>query len=149
MPNIKWIPLETKELQSWCHHFQLMRWARSWARAWAREIPSLLPLSHVIKSYVRSRNAGINFTGYHPPHPPGLTPGPLIFSVKISTSGTTFQCKTPAPRSKKWSKIPTPGHNLTSLNAKISMKKERNSIRAAFFQIFYCCPFDNFLLLWE
>ena len=24
MPNIKWIPLKMKELQSWCHHFQLM-----------------------------------------------------------------------------------------------------------------------------
>ena len=41
-------------------------------------------------------HAGINFTGYHPP---GLTPGPLIFSVKIPAPGTAFQCKTPAPGS--------------------------------------------------
>ena len=30
--------------------------------------------------------AGINLTSYHPPS------GPLIFSVKISTPGTAFQC---------------------------------------------------------
>ena len=39
--------------------------------------------------------ASINLTGYHPP--PGLTARPLIFSVKIPTSGTAFQCKTPTP----------------------------------------------------
>ena len=61
-------------------------------------------------------NAGINLTGYHPP--PGLTVGPLIFSVKIPTPGTAFQCKTPAPGSKNETKIPTPGHNLPSSNAR-------------------------------
>ena len=63
-------------------------------------------------------NASINLTGYHPPR---ADPGPLIFSVKIPTPGTAFQCKTPAPGSKKRNKIP-PGHNLPSSNAKISMK---------------------------
>ena len=53
----------------------------------------------------RFNNAGINLTGYHPP---GLTPGPLIFSVKIPAPGTAFQCKTPAPGSRKLHKIPTP-----------------------------------------
>ena len=28
MPNLKLIPLKTKELQSWCHHFQL-KWSPS------------------------------------------------------------------------------------------------------------------------
>ena len=62
--------------------------------------------------------AGINLTGYNPS--PGLTPGPLIFSVKIPTPGTVFQCKTPAPGSKKGNKIPTPGHNLPSSKFYIS-----------------------------
>ena len=77
---------------------------------------------------------------------PGLPLEPLIFSVKISALGTAFQCKTPAPRSKKRNKIPAPGYNLPGSNAKISMKKERNSIRAVSFQIFRHCSFDNFLL---
>ena len=81
-----------------------------------------------------------------PSPPPGLTPGPLNFSVKIPAPGTAFQCKTPAPGSKKRNKIPTPGHNLPGSNAKISMKKEHNSIKAVSFQIFHNCPFDNFLL---
>ena len=88
--------------------------------------------------------AGINLTGYHPP---GLTPRPLIFSVKIPVPGTAFQCKPPAPGSKNETKIPTPGHNLPSSNAKRSMKKEHNSIKAVSFQIFHNCPFDNFLFL--
>ena len=33
---------------------------------------------------------------------------------------------------------------MTSSNAKISMKKEHNSIRAVSFQIFHSCLFDNF-----
>ena len=41
----------------------------------------------------RKANAGINLTGYHPP---GRTPGPLTFSVKIPALGTAFQYKTPA-----------------------------------------------------
>ena len=87
-------------------------------------------------------NAGINLTGYHPP---GLTPGPLIFSVKIPAPGTAFQYKTLAPGSKKRNKNPPPGHNLPSSNAKRSMKNEHNSIKAVSFQIFHNCPFDNFL----
>ena len=79
-------------------------------------------------------------------HPPGLTPGPLIFSVKIPAPRTAFQCRTSAPGSKKKTKIPTPGHNLPSSNAKISMKKEHYSIKAVSFQIFHNCPFHNFLL---
>ena len=59
------------------------------------------------------------------PSPPALTAGPLIFSVKIPTPGTAFQRKTPAP-----------GHNLPCSNAKRSMKKEHNSIKAVSFQIF-------------
>ena len=38
------------------------------------------------------------------PSPPGMTPGPLIFSAKIPAPRTAFQCKTPAPGSKKRSK---------------------------------------------
>ena len=68
--------------------------------------------------------------------PPGLTVGPLIFSVKIPTPVTAFQRKTPAPGSKKRNKNPTPGHNLPCSNAKRSMKKEHNSIKAFSFQIF-------------
>ena len=83
--------------------------------------------------------AGISLTGYHPP-------GATNFFVKIPAPGTAFQCKAPAPGSKKRNKIPTPGHNLPDSNAKISMKKEHNSIRAFPFQIFHNCPFDNFLL---
>ena len=70
---------------------------------------------------LRPSYAGINLTGYHPP--PGLTAGPLIFSVKIPTLRTAFQCKTPAPGQKTETKIPTPGHNLPFSNAKRSMKR--------------------------
>ena len=77
--------------------------------------------------------AGINLTGYHPPR---LTAGPLIFSVKIPTPGTAFQRKTSAPGSKKRNKNPHPRHNLPCSNAKRSMKKEHNSIKAVSFQIF-------------
>ena len=66
--------------------------------------------------------------------PPRLTPRPLIFSVKIPAPRTAFQCKTPAPGSKKGNKIPILAHNLHGLNDKISMKKEHNSIRAVYFQ---------------
>ena len=79
------------------------------------------------------RNAGINLTSYHPP---GLIPGPLIFSVKIAAPGTAFQYKTPAPGRKNKTKIPTPGHNLPSSNAKRSMKKKHNSIKSSFFPNF-------------
>ena len=84
-----------------------------------------------------------------PPPPLGLTPGPLIFFVQITAQKTAFQSKIPAPGSRKTSKIPTQGHNLSGSNAKISMTKEHNSIRAVSFQIFHNCPSDNFLLSWE
>ena len=71
--------------------------------------------------------AGINLTGYHPPW---LTPRPLIFSMQNSS-----------PRVEKMKqKIPTPEHNLPSLNAKRSMKKEHNFIKAVSFQIFHNFP---------
>ena len=85
-----------------------------------------------------SVNAGISLTGYHPPRA-------TKFFRQNPHPGTAFQCKTPAPGSKKRSKNPTPGHNLPSSNAKRSMKKEHNSIKAVSFQIFHNCPFDNFL----
>ena len=89
-----------------------------------------------------SPNAGINLTGYHPT--PRLTPVPLFFFVKIPVLGTAFQCKTLAPGSKETKQNPHPGHKFAYSNAKISMKKEHNSVC---FQIFYNCSFDNFLLL--
>ena len=76
---------------------------------------------------------------------PGLTPGPLIFSIKIPTLGQLFSAKLRPPGRKIETKIPTHGHNLPSSNAKISMTKEHNSIKAVSFQIFHNCPFDNFL----
>ena len=50
--------------------------------------------------------AGINFTGYHPP---GLTPGPLIFSVKIPAPGTAFSAKLRPPGRKNETKSPPLG----------------------------------------
>ena len=97
------------------------------------------------KYLVQNLNEGITLTGYHLP-PPQANPRATIFSFKILASGTAFQYRTPAPGSRKRNKIPTPGHNLRSSNAKISMKKEHNSIRAVSFQIFHNCPFDNFPL---
>ena len=76
-----------------------------------------------------------------PPPPP---PGPLIFSHQNSRPGTAFQCKTPAPGSKNETIIPTPRHNLPSLNAKISMKKEHNTIKAVSFQIFHNLSISQF-----
>ena len=76
--------------------------------------------------------------------PPGLTPGPLFFSVEIPAPRTAFQCKTPAPGRTNETKIPTPGQNLPTSNAKRSMEKEHNYIKAVSFQIFHNCPFDNF-----
>ena len=40
-------------------------------------------------------NAGINLTGYHPQ---GLTPGPLIFSVKNPRPGDNFSVQNSGPR---------------------------------------------------
>ena len=127
-----WVSFEMTRVQN-AHAVQ-----RLWPNCWPGR---RVPIIHAkLKNY-----AGINLTGYHPP--PGLTPGPLIFSVKIPALGTAFQCKTPVCISgKKRNKIPTPGHKLPSSNAKISMKKEHNSIRAVSLQIFHNCPFDNFLL---
>ena len=62
---------------------------------------------------------------------------------------TAFSAKLRPPGRKNETKIPTHGHNLPSSNAKISMTKEHNSIKAVSFQIFHNCPFDNFLFLWE
>ena len=71
--------------------------------------------------------AYVNITLTSYPHP-RLTPGPLIFSVKIPTLGTAFQYKTPAPGPKKRNKIPTSGHNLPGSNVKISMKSKPSSL---------------------
>ena len=84
-----------------------------------REIPLYKMFKKQLQPFYLASYASINLTGYHPP---GLTPWPLIFSVKIPSPGTAFQCKTRAPGSKKRNKIPTPGHNLPSSNVKISMK---------------------------
>ena len=59
--------------------------------------------------------------------------------------GTAFECKIPAPGSKKTKQKSPPGHNLPSSNAKRSMKKEHNSVKAVSFQVFHNSPFDNFL----
>ena len=86
--------------------------------------------------------AGINLTGYYPP--PGLTAGPLIFSVNPHPRDS-FSVQNSGPRVEKTKQVPTPGYNLPSLNAKRSMKKEHNSIKAVSFQISHNCPLDNFL----
>ena len=57
-----------------------------------------------------------------PSPPPGLTPGPLIFSAKIPTSGPAFQCKTPAPGVEKM-KQKSPPSGITCL-ARMWMKKQ-------------------------
>ena len=41
----------------------------------------------------------VTLIGYQPP-PPGLAPGPLIFSIKNPMPGIAFQCKTPSPGSE-------------------------------------------------
>ena len=64
-----------------------------------------------------------------PSPPPRLTAGPLILSIKIPTSGTAFSAKLQPPGKKNETKIPTPGHNSPSSNAKISLKRERYSIK--------------------
>ena len=49
----------------------------------------------------------------------------------------SFSAQNSSPQVKKnETKIPTPGHNLPCSNAKRSMKKEHNSIKAVSFQIF-------------
>ena len=49
-------------------------------------------------------------------------------------------------RVDKTKQNPHPGDNLPGSNAKISMKKEHNSVRAVSFQIFHDCLFDNVLI---
>ena len=68
-------------------------------------------------------------------------PGPLIFSIKIPAPGQLFSAKL---RPKNETIIPTPRHNLPSLNAKISMKKEHNTIKAVSFQIFHNLSISQF-----
>ena len=105
------------------------QWPDKWSITCAVTCPTqdlTLPCFTPMTDSVAVSNAGNNLTGYHPP-------GPLIFSVKIPAPGTAFQCKTPAPGSKKRNKISTPGHNFPSSNAKISMKKEHNSIKTTSF----------------
>ena len=72
---------------------------------------------------------------------PPPAPGPLIFSIKIPAPGQLFSAKL---RPKNETIIPTPRHNLPSLNAKISMKKEHNTITAVSFQIFHNLSISQF-----
>ena len=92
--------------------------------------------------YATLSYAGINLTGYHPPPPPPpANPGATNFFRQDPRPGDSFSVQNSGPRVEKQSKIPTPGHNLPSSNAKISMKR----IRAVSFQIFHNSPFDNFI----
>ena len=111
------------------------QWPDKWSITCAVTCPTqdlTLPCFTPVTDSVAVSNAGINLTRYHP-NPPPPPPRPLIFSIKISAQGTAFQCQTLAPVSKKRNKIPTPRHNFPSSNAKISMKKEHNSIKATSF----------------
>ena len=74
---------------------------------------------------------GINLTVYHPP------PRPLIFFLQNPHPRDSFSEQKSGPRVEKRNKNPHPRHNLSSLNAKRSMKKEHNSIKAVSFQIFH------------
>ena len=86
-------------------------------------------------------NSGkVNLTGYHPP---GLTPGPPIFSVKIPAPGQLFSAKLRPPGRENETKSPPRAYFLSS-NVKISMKKEHNSVNAVSFQIFHNCPLTIF-----
>ena len=49
---------------------------------------------YVSDSSITRVYAGINLTGYHPP---GLTPGPLIFSVKSPNRGQLFSANLRPP----------------------------------------------------
>ena len=72
-------------------------------------------------------NAGINLTGYHPPC---ANPWATNFFHQNPHPGDQFSVQNSSLQVEKQNKIPTPGHNLLSSNAKISMKREHNSIRA-------------------
>ena len=98
-------------------------------------LPLCMVLILRLKLFPKPNYAGINLTGYHPP------PGPLIFSIKIPAPGQLFSAK---DRPKNETIIPTPRHNLPSLNAKISMKKEHNTIKAVSFQIFHNLSISQF-----
>ena len=63
------------------------------------------------------------------------------FSIKIPAPGQLFSAKL---RPKNETIIPTPRHNLPSLNAKISMKNEHNTIKAVSFQIFHNLSISQF-----
>ena len=89
-------------------------------------------------------NADINLTGYHQTPLARADSRPLFFPSKSPPPGQLFSAKLRPPSRKIETKIPTPGHNLPSSNAKRSMEKEHNSIKAVSFQIFHNCPFDNF-----
>ena len=89
---------------------------------------------------VTTVNAGINLT-------PQANPRATNFFHQKPHPRDSFSVQNSGSQVEKRNKIPTPGHNLPGSNAKISMKKEHNSIKAVSFQIFHNCPFDNFLLL--
>ena len=86
--------------------------------------------------------AGINLTCYHPPRTDSRAAN--FFPSKSLPPEKLFSAKLRSPGRKNETKIPTPGHNLPSSNAKISMKKEHYSKKTVSFQIFHNCPFDNF-----
>ena len=87
--------------------------------------------------------AGINLTGYHPPRADRQATN---FFRQNPHPRDSFSVQNSSHRVKNETKIPTPGYNLPSSNAKISMKREHYSIKAVSFQIFHNCPFDNFYL---
>ena len=91
-------------------------------------------------------NAGINLTGYYPPSPRADRRATNFFPSKSPPPRQLFSAKLRPPGQKNETKIPTPGHNLPSSNAKISLKREHYSVKAVSFQIFHNL-FDNFLLL--
>ena len=79
------------------------------------------------------------------PSPPGLTPGPLIFSVKIPAPETVFQCNTPAPGSRKRNKIPTPGIICPLECQDINEKETQSSFFPNFhLTIFFYCENNVF-----
>ena len=80
--------------------------------------------------------AGINLTGYHPPPPKADCRATNFFRQNPRPGGQLFSAKLRSPGRNKRNKIPTPGHNLPSSNAKISMKKDHNSKGAYFLSKF-------------
>ena len=87
------------------------------------------------RNVICDSNAGINLTGYHPP--PRADCWATNFFRQNPHPRDSFSAQNSGPRVKKnETKIPTPGHNLPCSNAKRSMKKEHNSIKAVSFQIF-------------